>query len=38
MRAKRPTLVITFPTTTAALGWEKESIEKGVPGCSSPCR
>lgn len=32
MRAKRPTLVITFPTTTAALGWEKECIEKGVPG------
>lgn len=32
MRAKRPTLVITFPTTTAALGWERKCMEQGVPG------
>lgn len=32
MRAKRPTLVITFPTTAAALGWERQCMEKGVPG------
>ena len=32
MRAKKPTLVITFPTTTAALGWERTCQERGVPG------
>lgn len=32
MRAKKPTLVITFPTTTAALGWERACTERGVPG------
>ena len=32
MRAKKPTLVITFPTTTAALGWERACQERGVPG------
>lgn len=32
MRAKKPTLVITFSTTTAALGWERKCIEQGVPG------
>ncbi len=29
---KRPTLVITFPTTTAALGWERRCQERGIPG------
>lgn len=32
MRAKRPTLVITFPTTTAALSWERRCMEQNVPG------
>lgn len=32
MRAKKPTLVITFPTTTAALGWERACQERRVPG------
>lgn len=32
MRAKKPTLVITFPTTTAALGWERKCMAKDVPG------
>lgn len=32
MRAKKPTLVITFPTTTAALGWERQCMTKEVPG------
>ena len=32
MRAKRPTLVITFPTTTAALSWERHCMEKNIPG------
>lgn len=32
MRAKKPTLVITFPTTTAALGWERQCMAKEVPG------
>lgn len=32
MRVKKPTLVITFPTTTAALGWERQCEEKVVPG------
>lgn len=32
MRAKKPTLVITFPTTTAALGWERACLERSVPG------
>lgn len=32
MRAKRPTLVITFPTTTAALSWERQCTERTIPG------
>lgn len=32
MRVKKPTLVITFPTTTAALGWERKCMEQKVPG------
>lgn len=32
MRVKKPTLVITFPTTTAALGWERQCEAKRVPG------
>ena len=32
MRAKKPTLVITFPTTTAALQWERACGARGVPG------
>ena len=32
MRAKRPTLVITFPTTTAALSWERHCMEMNIPG------
>lgn len=32
MRVKKPTLVITFPTTVAALGWEQQCMERGVPG------
>lgn len=32
MRAKKPTLVITFPTTTAALEWERACMEQGIPG------
>ncbi len=32
MRAKKPTLVITFPTTTAALGWERQCMEQDIPG------
>lgn len=32
MRVKKPTLVITFPTTTAALGWERQCEAKEVPG------
>ena len=32
MRAKRPTLVITFPTTTAALSWERHCMEPDIPG------
>lgn len=32
MREKKPTLVITFPTTTAALEWERTCMEKGIPG------
>ncbi len=32
MRAKRPTLVITFPTTTAALSWERHCMEQDIPG------
>lgn len=36
MRAKRPTLVITFPTTTAALSWERHCMEKNIPGWLIP--
>lgn len=32
MRVKKPTLLVTFPTTTAALGWERQCEAKGVPG------
>lgn len=32
MRPKRPTLLVTFPTTTAALGWERQCETKEVPG------
>ena len=32
MRAKQPTLVITFPTTTAALQWERRCQALGIPG------
>ena len=32
MRVKKPTLVITFPTTTAALEWERRCETAGVPG------
>lgn len=32
MREKKPTLVITFPTTTAALEWERRCMERGVSG------
>ena len=32
MRVKKPTLVITFPTTTAALQWERRCQERNIPG------
>lgn len=32
MRAKKPTLVITFPTTTAALQWERRCQTLQIPG------
>ena len=32
MRVKKPTLVITFPTTTAALTWERRCQALGIPG------
>ena len=32
MRVKRPTLVITFPTTTAALQWERQCQALNIPG------
>ena len=32
MREKRPALVITFPTTAAAMGCETLCIERGLPG------
>lgn len=32
MRVKKPTLVITFPTTTAALQWERQCQALGIPG------
>ncbi len=32
MREKRPALVITFPTTAAAMGCEALCIERGLPG------
>ena len=31
MREKRPALVITFPTTAAAMGCESLCIERGIP-------
>ena len=32
MRVKKPTLVITFNTTTQAMAVEKYCLEKGLPG------
>ena len=32
MRVKKPTLVITFPTTTAALQWERQCQALNIPG------
>ena len=32
MRIKKPTLVITFPTTTAALTWERRCQALNIPG------
>ena len=32
MRVKKPTLVITFPTTTAALQWERQCQTLNIPG------
>ena len=32
MRKKEPRLVVTFPTTTAALAWEARCQALGVPG------
>lgn len=32
MRVKKPTLIITFPTTTAALQWERRCRERHIPG------
>ena len=29
---KKPTLVVTFPTTTAALAWERRCQALGIPG------
>ena len=37
MREKRPALVITFPTTAAAMGCESLCIERGLPGRTVPC-
>ena len=36
MREKRPALVITFPTTAAAMGCETLCIERGLPGRTIP--
>ena len=36
MREKRPALVITFPTTAAAMGCESLCIERGLPGRTIP--
>ena len=32
MRQKKPTLVITFATTTQAMAVEKYCLERGIPG------
>ena len=32
MREKRPALVITFSTTTDAMGMERLCLERGLPG------
>ena len=32
MREKKPSLIVTFHTTTAAMGAEKLCMELGVPG------
>ena len=36
MREKRPSLVITFPTTAAAMGCEDLCEAKGLPGRTIP--
>ena len=36
MREKRPALVITFPTTAAAMGCESLCVERGLPGRTIP--
>ena len=36
MREKRPALVITFPTTAAAMGCESLCRERGLPGRTIP--
>ena len=36
MREKRPALVITFPTTAAAMGCETLCAERGLPGRTIP--
>ena len=36
MREKRPALVITFPTTAAAMGCEELCEAKGLPGRTIP--
>ena len=36
MREKRPALVITFPTTAAAMGCEDLCREHGLPGRTIP--
>ena len=36
MREKRPALVITFPTTAAAMGCETLCIKRGLPGRTIP--
>lgn len=32
MRQKRPCVVLTFATTTAAMAMEKQCMEEGIPG------
>ncbi len=35
-RVRRPALVVTFPTTAAAMGCEELCAEKGLPGRMIP--